>query len=80
MNKPTVPEVLPIVRHYCGLPGNGCGGNLHIVLDDKNVRDSDVQFCLVQCEEKEDLEGAELCSLLLRMSTTQRLKICNNLY
>lgn len=81
MRKPTVPEVLPIVRHYYA-QGHGAGGCLHIVLDDGNVRDDDVRFCLDWAVEhgdadgwKPDVDGAWLCHVLLRMSRTQRTKL-----
>lgn len=51
------------------------GGNLHIVLDDGNVKDSNVQFCLNQAEENGDVKGVELAKILLQMSKTQRLKL-----
>lgn len=73
--KPTVPEVLPLVRAYYAKPGNGAGGNLHIVLDDYNVRDDDVQFCLDLAEQFNDEDGAALAKLLLKMSKTQRAKL-----
>lgn len=73
--KPTVPEVLPLVKAYYAKPDNGAGGNLHIVLDDGNVQDSSVRFCLSQAERAQDLDGIVLAQLLLKMSRTQRLKL-----
>lgn len=73
--KPTVPEVLPLVQAYYALPGNGVGGSLHIVLEDGNVEDSSVAFCLKAAQERGDAPGVELASILLRMSRTQRLKL-----
>lgn len=73
--KPTVPEVLAKVREYEALPGNGAGGNLHIVIDDGNIRDSDVMFCREAAEDDGDTAGVELAKLLLKMSKTQRRKI-----
>ena len=37
MNKPTILEVMPLVKAYYEKPENGAGGNLHIVLDDGNI-------------------------------------------
>lgn len=45
-DSPTVAEVLPLVNAYYAKPGNSVGGNLHIVLDDCNVEDGHVEFCL----------------------------------
>lgn len=75
--KPTVPDVLPLVRAYYAKPENGVGGNLHIVLDDGNVEDSHVRFCLDRAHEAGDADGIALAGLLLRMSRTQRLKLAN---
>jgi len=75
MSKPTVPEVLPLVKAYYSKPGNGAGGNLHIVLDDGNVTDGDIQFCSDQAQAYADEDGMHLCRLLLQMSKTQRKKL-----
>ena len=77
--KPTVPDVLPITRAYYAKDGNGAGGNLHIVLDDCNVKDGHVIFCKEQCIQRGDSDGLALCELLLRMSRTQRLKIAREI-
>ena len=71
--KTTVPEVMILVKEY--YKENPVGGNLHIVLDDGNVKDSNVQFCLNQAEENGDVKGVELAKILLQMSKTQRLKL-----
>lgn len=73
--KPTIPEVLPVMRAFARLPGNGAAGSLHIVLDDGNVSDEDVRFCLEEARLRGDVPGAELAGLLLRMSRTQRRKL-----
>jgi len=79
--KPTVPEVLPMVRQYYA-QGHGAGGCLHIVLDDGNVRDDDVRWCLIDPRElsgpfigEVDRDAAWLAHVLLRMSRTQRAKL-----
>lgn len=71
----TVPDALPLVRRYYALPGNICGGTLHIVLDDHNVEDSSVDYCLKFAEEESDHAGQALAMVLRRMSRTQRLKL-----
>lgn len=45
--KPSVPQVIPAVHAYRDSKGNTLGGSLHIVLDDGNVDDSSVKFCIV---------------------------------
>jgi hypothetical protein len=56
-------------------PGNECWGSLHIVLDDYNIEDHHVEFCIEWAEKKNDIDGADLARLLLRMTKTQRLKV-----
>ena len=74
--RPTVPEVLPLVLAYYAKPGNGAGGCLHIVLDDDNVDDDSVRFCIDYAAECGDEDGVYLAQVLLHMSRTQRLKLC----
>ncbi len=75
MDKPTVPEVLPLVRAYYARPGNSAGGSLHIVLEDGNVKNRDVEFCRLWAEERGDVDGVALAEILLNMSQTQRRKL-----
>jgi hypothetical protein len=77
-DKPTVPEVMPLVRAYYAKEENGAGGSLHIVLDDGNVEDSSVEFCIEEAEKRGDKDGVELGKILLRMSKTQRNKLYMN--
>ena len=70
-----ITEALPLVRKYTARPGNGAGGALHIVLDDGNVTDGDVKFCISHAREMGDSEGERLAEILLSMSKTQRKKL-----
>ncbi len=38
MKKPTITEVLSLIKEYYSIPGNSVGGSLHIVLDDGKVK------------------------------------------
>jgi hypothetical protein len=71
--KPTVPEVAPLVRALYEVHPAGCC--LHIVLDDGNVQDSNVQFCLDLAVERGHASCAALAVLLGGMSKTQRTKL-----
>ena len=75
LKKPTVPEVLPLVKAHYRKEGNGVGGSLHIVLDDGNVSDDNVRFCIQWAKELGDEDGVALAELLMRMSRTQRTKL-----
>jgi hypothetical protein len=73
MSKPTIPEVLPrFLAYYIDHPA---WGSLHVVLDDGNVEDDCVRFCIEFAEQEGDEEGAELGRILMRMSKTQRNKL-----
>lgn len=72
-NRPTVPEVAPLVR---ALYLRNCAGCcLHVMLDDGNTGDSTAQFCLDYATEKGHEECIALARLLVRMSPTQRGKL-----
>jgi hypothetical protein len=60
-------------QDYCRR--NPAGGSLHIVLEDLNLDDDSVRFCLEFAAENRDVQGLELAEMLLRMSKTQRGKI-----
>lgn len=77
-NKPNVPTVQPLVDAYYAL-GNWAGGSLHIALEDCNVKDRDVQWCVENAEKDGDCYGVLLGKVLLRMSKTQRLKLKSGL-
>lgn len=49
--------------------------NLHIVMEDKNIKDSHVQFCIDQCVKKSDTDGLELANILMGLSKSQRIKL-----
>jgi hypothetical protein len=73
--KPTVPEVLPIVRAFYAKPGNEVGGSLHVVLDDGNVGDDHLNAAVESARETGDADGEMLGRVLLLCSRTQRLKV-----
>jgi hypothetical protein len=73
--KLAAPDVLPLARAYVALPENSVGGNLHIVLEDRNVETEHIHWCYEQALEKGDHLGSALALLLRSMSRTQRLKI-----
>ena len=74
MKKLTIPEVLPLIKEYLTKPNNGAGGELHIVFDDMNIKDTYIKYCI---ENSTSEDTKKIGSLLLQMSKTQRLKICH---
>lgn len=71
--KPTVPEVLPLVKALYKRNGVGCC--LHVMLDDGNVSDSTAAFCLQCARDAGHHDCEELASKLRIMSPTQRKKL-----
>lgn len=69
--RPTVDEVVPLCVEYYR-DGNFCGGNLHIVLDDTNLADHHIEWCLKQAAEEGDTAGVRIAKLMLQMTRTQR--------
>ncbi len=67
--------MLPSVRAYYAKPGNFNGGSLHIVLNDLNVSDDNVRFCIEWARQHCDEDGIHLGEALLLMSRTQRGKL-----
>jgi hypothetical protein len=72
-DRPTVPQVLPFVRAYYN--DHAAGGSLHIALDDGNLEDGNIQYCIDSANERGDDAGAALGRLLLEMTRTQRAKV-----
>lgn len=71
--KITIPEVIHLFQEY--YDKNRAWGNLHIVLDDYNVDNDSVEFCIKQSIENNDEDGEFLARIMLKMTKTQRLKI-----
>lgn len=71
----TITDILPAIAAYKATFGNGCGGSLHIVLDDGNVDDANVEFCRQWAQDRGDTAGEAIARSLLTMSKTQRRKI-----
>lgn len=69
----TIEEVLPMVDELYKRNPVGCC--LHIVLDDDNLKDGDVLFCIHQAEAAGHTSCAELGEKLLQLSQTQRGKV-----
>lgn len=72
--KPSItPELLARFRAY--YLKHPTWGSLHVVLDDDNLHDAHVAYCLDWAEGIGDEEGAALARILLPMSRSQRGRI-----
>lgn len=58
---------------------NPTWGNLHIVLDDENIQEDHIKYCIKRCVDHGDEAGYYLGNLLLKMSKSQRLKISRSI-
>ncbi len=74
--KPTVPDVLPLVNDLYKRAPVGCC--LHVVLDDWNVDNHSVDFCIEQARTQGHGQCEELARTLRAMSRTQRLRLARN--
>jgi hypothetical protein len=77
-NNISVTEIIKTIHSYTEKEGNNVGGHLYMVLSNKNIRNCDIEYCIKQAEINGDTEGANLGKSLLRLSKTQRLKVCHN--
>lgn len=78
--KPTLPEVIPLVRAWYALPGNGAGGMFHIIIDDGNYEQHFANSALKEARETGDPVAIELAEKLAAMSSTQRRKLRKTWY
>lgn len=76
--KPTIPEVLPLVRQVYSRNAAGCC--LHVTLDDHNIKTSHVELCLQTAIEAGHPVCEELARKLLAMSWSQRDRIMTKYY
>lgn len=72
-NKPVSGEDLIRFANY--LSKNPAWGSLHIVLDDNNIKDSHVQWCIDHARDTGDAEGEYLGKVLLTLSKSQRYNL-----
>lgn len=73
--RPKVPMVRVLIEAYYTKPGNDSGGCCHVVLEDDNLDDPNLRFCLEYCLKKGDEEGAHIMRLMTQMSRSQRRRV-----
>jgi len=74
--KPTVPDVLPLTRALYASEWGSVGCCLHTVLDDTNIDNHSVHFCLERARAQDHPLCLQIAALLLLMSHTQRRTVC----
>lgn len=75
MNRPSVPEVGPLVRALYRLDQHGAGGHLHLILDEPNCEDGAVDYCLKYAKEERCTPCYHLALIMRQMTRTQRSKL-----
>jgi hypothetical protein len=68
----TIDKIRELYVSHCA------GGNLHIVLDDGNIANSHIIFCLGEAIKEKDWLCVEICYDLLNMKWAERQKLYNN--
>ena len=71
-DRPQTHHVRPLIEWFKSLPGNSCGGCLHIATDDGNLKDSHLEFCVSYAAKRKDRIAAFVGLVLLKMTITQR--------
>jgi hypothetical protein len=63
-------ELLEMVRQF--YERNPAGGNLHVCLDDGNMEDGNVWWCLQEAAKHKDLAAVQIACWLLALSEEDR--------
>lgn len=66
-------NIIDLIKPY--YDENSSGGNLHIVLDDGNLENSDIDFCIKECLVNNDTAGLKICRELVKMSLDVRYEL-----
>lgn len=73
---PRIKTIKAYVQCLYELDGCACGGLLHILLDEDNIYDKDILYCLGECikhpEKEESKIGQLICEEYLKLSLDQR--------
>lgn len=83
---PRLNTIRELISCLYSLEGCACGGICHIVTDDNNFDDDDLDFVLKECEKEENQDREEIglakliCSELKKLSIQQRAIIFNSYY
>lgn len=77
-HKPSVPDIAPWCAALYASENGGAGCCLHITLDDNNIEDHSVEFCIQTAVEIEHWHCAMLARALRSMSKTQRTKLAGH--
>lgn len=79
-DRPTVPDVMPLVWALYDTEHGSCGGHLHITLDDGNIEDSNIEFCIREAAKENCEPCLTIGRLLQQMTKTQRSVVYKRAY
>lgn len=78
VDRPTVPDVLPLVRAVYDRHCAGCC--LHILTDDGNCEQDDADYCLQRARETDHADCIAAAELIVQMTFTQRKRLAREVY
>lgn len=64
-----------LIDTFKTMPGNECGGALHIVTDDSNLDDDSIDWCIDHARKEGDAAAEALGMLLRAMTLRQRVDV-----
>lgn len=73
-------DAMLLVNAYTSKPENNVGGNLYMVLSNLNISNEPVEFCKNQALKNNDTGGVKVADALLKLTKTQREKMCRTSY
>ncbi len=79
-DRPTVPDVLPLVRAIYQRSGGSVGCCLHVLIDDGNVEQTFADSAVQLAAERQHGDCLVAAGLLAQMTPTQRRRISRLLY
>lgn len=74
--KPEFEHLKCTCKAFYELEGCACGGPLHIILDEPNVEDEHIKYCMEQCIREPSLDisvlGMIICAEFMKLSLRER--------
>lgn len=78
--KPSILDVMPLVKAFRDKPGNNVGGVLYTVLNSGNIDDRHIIRAKEIATERKDSDALVIIELMMQMTKTQRKKLSSQFY
>jgi len=75
-----VKEIMPLVWELYATDHGSVGGCLHIVLDDNNICDGSIEFCIDYAKREKCDQCLLIAEMLMKMSEDEREVVTNHVY